>query len=36
VRPNWQRPMQRLLDEIFTDPEVDALIRRLHRARNPE
>ena len=21
VRPNWQRPMQRLLDEIFTDPE---------------
>ena len=33
-RPNWQRPMRRLLDEIFTDPEVDGLIRRLHRARN--
>lgn len=36
VRPNWQRPMGRLLDEFFTDPEVDELIRRLHRARNPE
>ncbi len=35
-RPNWQRPMGRLLDEIFTDPEVDGLIRRLHRARNPQ
>jgi 4-alpha-glucanotransferase len=35
VRPNWQRPMRRLLDEIFTDPEVDGLVRRLHRARNP-
>jgi 4-alpha-glucanotransferase len=34
-RPNWQRPMRRLLDEIFTDPEVDGLIRRLQRARNP-
>jgi 4-alpha-glucanotransferase len=34
VRPNWQRPMRRLLDEIFTDPEVDELARRLHRARN--
>jgi 4-alpha-glucanotransferase len=34
-RPNWQRPMRRLLDEIFTDPEVDGLLRRLHRARNP-
>jgi 4-alpha-glucanotransferase len=36
VRPNWQRPMQRLLDEIFTDPEVDELLRLLHRARNAE
>jgi 4-alpha-glucanotransferase len=36
VRPNWQRPMRRLLEEIFTDPEVDGLIRRLHCARNPE
>jgi 4-alpha-glucanotransferase len=33
VRPNWQRPMRRLLDEIFTDPEVDGLLRRLHRTR---
>jgi 4-alpha-glucanotransferase len=33
VRPNWQRPMRRLLDEIFTDPEVDELLRRLNRAR---
>jgi 4-alpha-glucanotransferase len=32
-RPNWQRPMRRLLDEIFTDPEVEGLLRRLHRAR---
>jgi len=35
VRPNWQRPMRRLLDEIFTDPEVDGLTRRLQRTRNP-
>ncbi len=33
-RANWQRPMRRLLDEIFTDPEIDELIRRLHRARS--
>ena len=33
VRPNWQRPMRRLLDEIFTDPNVDGLLRRLDRAR---
>ncbi|MFL5495171.1 MAG: 4-alpha-glucanotransferase [Gemmatimonadales bacterium] len=36
ARPNWQRPMRRLLDEIFTDPEVDGLLRRLNRARNTE
>jgi 4-alpha-glucanotransferase len=35
-RPNWQRPMRRLLDEIFADAEIDALIRRLHGARNAE
>jgi 4-alpha-glucanotransferase len=35
MRPNWQRPMRRLLDECFTDPEVDGLVRGLHRARNP-
>jgi len=34
-RANWQRPMQKLLDEIFSDPEIDAPIGRLHRARNP-
>ncbi len=36
MRPNWQRPMGRPLDAIFTDPEVDALVRRLSRARNTE
>jgi 4-alpha-glucanotransferase len=34
-RPNWQRPMRRLLDDIFTDPEIGELLRRLDRARNP-
>ena len=32
-RPNWQRPMRKLLDEIFTDPGVAALLRRLQDAR---
>ncbi|MGA2383293.1 MAG: 4-alpha-glucanotransferase [Gemmatimonadales bacterium] len=32
-RPNWQSPMRKLLEEIFADPEVDALVRRLARAR---
>lgn len=32
-RPNWQRPMRRLLDEVFADPEVDLLARLLERAR---
>jgi 4-alpha-glucanotransferase len=36
MRPNWQRPMGRLLDDIFNDPGVDDLLRRLHRARHPE
>jgi 4-alpha-glucanotransferase len=35
-RANWQRPMRRLLDDIFTDPEVDELVRRLDRARRAE
>jgi 4-alpha-glucanotransferase len=35
-RPNWQRPMRRLLDEIITDPGIDALIRRLDGARRAE
>jgi 4-alpha-glucanotransferase len=33
VRPNWQRPMRRLLDEIFNDRDVDELLRRLNAAR---
>jgi len=32
-RPNWQRPMARLLDEALADPDVDALVRRLQEAR---
>jgi 4-alpha-glucanotransferase len=32
-RPNWQRPMSRLLEEIFTDPQVENLLRLLDRAR---
>jgi 4-alpha-glucanotransferase len=32
-RANWQRPMHKLLDEVFSDPEIDALLRRLDRAR---
>jgi 4-alpha-glucanotransferase len=32
-RPNWQRPMGRLLDEALSDPSVEALARRLHNAR---
>ena len=33
-RPNWQRPMRLLLDEVFADPRVDGLLRRLHSARS--
>jgi 4-alpha-glucanotransferase len=32
-RPNWQRPMGRLLDEVFTDPALDRLLERLNEAR---
>lgn len=32
-RPNWQRPMSRLLDEALADPDVDALARLLDQAR---
>ena len=35
LRPNWQRPMRPALDEIFTTPEIEALIRTLDRARRP-
>ncbi len=34
-RPNWQRPMHKLLDDVLTDPEVEELVRFLNRARNP-
>ena len=34
VRPNWQFPMRRLLEEIFADPEVATLLQRLLHARN--
>ena len=33
ARPNWQRPMRLLLDEICSDTEIDGLIRLLERAR---
>jgi 4-alpha-glucanotransferase len=36
ARPNWQRPMRRLLDDIFTDPETNGLLRSLDRARKTE
>ncbi|MDP2959527.1 MAG: 4-alpha-glucanotransferase [Longimicrobiales bacterium] len=32
-RPNWQRPMSRLLDEVLADLEVNGLARRLREAR---
>jgi 4-alpha-glucanotransferase len=32
-RPNWQRPMKYLLDQIVADPAVDGLLRRLDSAR---
>lgn len=33
-RPNWQRPMSRLLDEILDDPEVNEYLTRLQAARS--
>lgn len=36
VRPNWQRPMSRLLDDIINHPEAESLFRILHRARNQD
>jgi 4-alpha-glucanotransferase len=36
VRPNWQRPMRRLLDDIMNDQEVDDLLRRLDQARRSD
>lgn len=32
-RPNWQRPLSRLLDDVLTDADVDALARLLRDAR---
>jgi 4-alpha-glucanotransferase len=34
-RPNWQRPMRRLLDDIFTDPQVNDFAALLQGARHP-
>jgi 4-alpha-glucanotransferase len=33
ARPNWQRPMRKLLDEVFADTEITGLVRRLAQAR---
>ena len=33
VRPNWQRSIRRLLDDVLSDPEVDGLARLLEAAR---
>jgi 4-alpha-glucanotransferase len=33
-RPNWQRPMSRLLDEILADPQVGRFADLLQRARH--
>jgi 4-alpha-glucanotransferase len=33
-RPNWQRPMQLLLDDVFANREIDALLRCLRQARS--
>jgi 4-alpha-glucanotransferase len=35
-RPNWQRPMRRLLDDVFIDPGVGELAGLLDRARKGE
>jgi 4-alpha-glucanotransferase len=34
VRPNWQMPMGRLLDDIFKDSQVVQLMNRLDQARH--
>ena len=36
ARPNWQRPMRRLLDEITVDPRVSERVATLDRARRGE
>ncbi len=34
ARPNWQRPMSRLLDDVMHDRRIRSLMRRLNRARH--
>jgi len=34
VRPNWQRPMRRLLDQVFAAPAIEELLDRVNRARH--
>ena len=34
VRPNWQAPMTKLLDDITRDSDVEAFLERLDRARH--
>jgi 4-alpha-glucanotransferase len=36
VRPNWQRPMRLLLEELFADPQVERIVHRLRDSRAPE
>ncbi|MCL7970369.1 MAG: 4-alpha-glucanotransferase [marine benthic group bacterium] len=36
IRPNWQRPMRMLLDEVLVDPEVERIVRRLSDSRGPD
>jgi 4-alpha-glucanotransferase len=33
ARPNWQRPMQRLLDDVMEDPAIGARLALLEAAR---
>lgn len=35
-RPNWQRPMRRLLDQALADPDVEELALHLARARRSD
>jgi 4-alpha-glucanotransferase len=35
VRPNWQRPMRLTLDDVFSNADIEALVRTLEGARRP-
>jgi 4-alpha-glucanotransferase len=35
-RPNWQRPMNRLLDEILRDPGIRGILESLERTRSSD